>query len=58
MFHGMFYDQQVCIKKFNEVLDGLVVSKFGHLIKGCHLCVASSPTSGNPEDLSHYDPGW
>ena len=27
-----------------------------HLITGCHLCVGSTPTSGNAEDLPQYDP--
>ena len=28
-----------------------------HLSKGCYLCVGSTPTSDNAEDLSQYDPG-
>ena len=28
-----------------------------HLITGCHLCVGSTQTSDNAEDLSQYDPG-
>ena len=28
-----------------------------HLITGCHLCVGSTPTSDNAEDVSQYDPG-
>ena len=28
-----------------------------YLITGCHLCVGSTPTSDNAEDLSQYDTG-
>ena len=40
-----------------EVLSGLVVSKFGILAQTV-TSVGSSPTSGNAENLSQYDPGY
>ena len=34
-----------------------MVSKFGNLITGYHLCAGSTPTSGNALDLSQYNTG-
>ena len=42
----------------SEVLSGLVGQQVWHLITGCHLCVGSTPTSDNAEDLFQYDPGF
>ena len=40
-----------------EVICGLVLSKFSHLITGSHLCVGLTLTSDNAEGLSQNDPG-
>ena len=40
-----------------KVLSELVCLLVWHLIIGCHLCVASTLTSDNAEDLFQYDPG-
>ena len=45
------------LKKGPEVHSDLVGQQVWHLITGCHLCVGSSSTTENAEDLSHYDPG-
>ena len=40
-----------------EVLSGPVGWQLWHLITDSHLCVGSTPTGDNAEDLSQYDPG-
>ena len=41
-----------------EVLGGIVVSKFLHLVTSCHLCVSLTTVSGKTESLSQYDPTY
>ena len=43
---------------FLEILGGQVVSKFWHLITGCHLGVGLTHESGNGEGLFQNDPGY
>ena len=56
-FHQYLQHTYVCIHVRWDVREALTLLSVWHLITGSHLCVCSTLTSDNAEDLSQYDPG-